>query len=224
MEFCHIAHNPPYPYNDKVMKYLWSLVFILFIPGIARANECAPCPVCDCVCRPPSRDNYAGVRLYINKHTSYDYHDDNLGKLERTMNNLGFGTTMGNNLNDWIRVEYETLYMGTQYSQRDIDFEYDIWANFLNAYALWNCIDIVTPYAGAGLGLTGIWGELDGHLNNAFDLSYQVMAGILIHINPRIDLDLGAKYVNYGTVDQSHGHTHVDATQIYLGAVYRFGL
>lgn len=186
----------------------------------------AQCPACEC----PSggttdrRDNYAGFRIYKNEHAAYSYNLSNGHKEKYKKDNWGFGTTVGNNLTEYLRVEYETLYMGAQYSKNDKDFEYDIWANMLNAYLLYDLDGAVAPYAGLGLGLTGIWGEIDGELDNAFDLSYQAMVGILFRLNSRIDLDLGFKYVNFGKVEHDRGVSKVDATQIYLGATYKFGL
>ncbi|MBD5388851.1 porin family protein [bacterium] len=180
-----------------------------------------PCPVCDC--GRTTRDTYTGVRVYKNEHVSYAYKLDG-HKTKYTDDDFGFGTTVGNRLTDNVRVEYETLYMGAQYSKNNTDFEYDIWANFLNGYLFTEFGGAVAPYVGAGIGLTGIWGEVDGHLDNAFDLSYQAMVGILFNLNPRIDVDLGFKYVNYGRVEHDPGSTRVDATQLYLGVNYKFGL
>ncbi|MDE6478366.1 MAG: hypothetical protein K2L94_03920, partial [Alphaproteobacteria bacterium] len=112
-----------------------------------------PCPVCACDCVGGARDNYTGVRVYKNEHAAYSYNLSNGHKEKYQKDNFGFGTTVGNNLTDYVRVEYETLYMGAQYSKYDTDFEYDIWANMLNAYVLWDFDNAVAPYAGAGVGL-----------------------------------------------------------------------
>lgn len=185
----------------------------------------ADCPVCDCgAALASARDNYVGFRIYKNEHSAYSYNLSNGHKEKEKRDNFGFGTTMGNRLTSHVRVEYETLYMGAQYSKNDKDFEYDIWANMLNAYLFHEFDRAVAPYVGVGLGLTGIWGEIDGELDNAFDLSYQAMVGVLFTLNPRIDLEVGFKYVNFGKVEHTRGVTKVDATQIYVGATYKFGL
>lgn len=181
------------------------------------------CPVCECN-HILSRDSYAGFRLYVNQHSTYSYHAPDGTGHRKNDDNLGFGTTMGNNLTKYLRVEYETLYMGAQYSADNTNFEYDIWANMLNAYLYWEFDNAFAPYAGLGVGLTGIWGEVAGHLDNAFDLSYQFLAGVLFRLNSRIDLDLGFKYVNFGKVENQNTITKVDATQIYVGATYKFGM
>ncbi len=84
--------------------------------------------------------------------------------------------------------------------------------------------NVVAPYVGAGLGLTAIWGEIDGDLDSSVDLSYQGMFGVLFRLNSRIDLDVGFKYINYGQVEHRHGTTRVDATQFYISAAYKFGM
>lgn len=212
------------------MKKILALFLMCMTATGAMANEYIDydvtvypeCPVCDCGA--PTRDNYTGVRVYKNEHAAYSYNLSNGHKEKYKKDNFGFGTTVGNNLTDFLRVEYETLYMGAQYTKYDTNFEYDIWANMLNAYLLWDFDNAVAPYAAAGLGLTGIWGEIDGDLDNAFDLSYQVMVGVLFHLNSRIDLDVGFKYINFGRVEHTRGVSKVDATQLYLGLAYKFGL
>lgn len=190
-------------------------------------GDISMCPVCDCsaaATTATTTDNYAGFRIYMNEHSSYSYSLSDGFDYDYIDDNIGFGTTVGNNLTDYLRVEYETLYIGAQYTAADKDFEYDIWANMLNAYLMWDIDCAFAPYLGAGLGLTGIWGEIDGHLDNAFGLSYQVMVGVLFHLNRRIDIDVGFKYINFGRVEHSPGVTRVDATQIYFGGTYKFGI
>jgi len=220
-----------------ISKMRWSykifpFIFVLFAAADGLACD-APswdddglcvciCPVCECDAS--SRDNYAGVRIYANRHSSYSFKHWDGWREKQLDDDFGFGTTMGNNLTRYLRVEYETLYMGTQYSRHDTNFEYDIWANLLNAYALYEIDGAFAPYLGAGVGLTAIWGDVAGHLNSDVDLSAQAMVGILFRLNSRIDLDLGFKYVYFGKVEHKTGATRIDATQFYLGATYKFGM
>lgn len=215
------------------MNKIATLLVLVTLTAPAMANEydeheaydepaTTTCPVCDC--GNASRDNYTGVRVYKNEHAAYSYNLSNGHKERYKKDNFGFGTTIGNRLTDNVRVEYETLYMGAQYSKNTKDFEYDIWANMLNAYLFQEFGGAVAPYVGAGLGLTGIWGEINGELENAFDLSYQILGGILFKLNDRIDVDVGVKYINFGKVEHDRGATKVDATQIYFGATYKFGM
>lgn len=181
-------------------------------------------PICKCDTDRARRDNYTGFRLYKNEHAAYSYTLPNGHHDTATRDNFGFGTTLGNKLTDFLRVEYETLYMGSDHNNVDHDFSYDIWANLFNAYLFQEFGGAVAPYIGAGIGLTGIWGDIDGELDNAFDLSYQVMAGVWFDINTRIALDLGFKYVKYGNVEHKDAVSKIDATQIYIGASYKFGM
>lgn len=182
------------------------------------------CPVCECNCDNDARDNYTGVRLYKNEHTAYSYNLPNGHKEKQTADNFTFSTIVGNRLTDFARVEYETGYTGAKFNRHNTNSDYDIWFNMLNAYLFHQFGGAVEPYVGLGLGLTGIWGEIDGELDNAFDLSYQAMVGILFKLNSRIDLDVGFKYVNYGRVEHANAVSKVDATQFYIGASYKFGL
>lgn len=184
----------------------------------------AECPVCECKCDNDNRDNYTGIRLYKNEHTAYAIALPNGHKDTQSADNFTFSTLVGNRLTDFVRVEFETGYTGAKFSAHDTNSDYDIWFNMLNAYLFHQFGRAVEPYVGAGLGLTGIWGEINGELDNAFDLSYQVMTGVLFKLNSRIDLDVGFKYVNYGRVEHANAVSKIDATQIYVGASYKFGL
>ncbi len=183
-------------------------------------------PICKCDCdnKNARRDNYTGFRIYKNEHAAYAYTFPTGYHEEKTRDNFGFGTVLGNRLTDFLRVEYETLYMGSTHNNYNHDFSYNLWANLFNAYLFQEYSGVVAPYIGAGIGLTGIWGDVDGELDNAFDLSYQVMAGVWFDLNERIALDLGIKYVKYGNVEHQDAVSKVDATQIYIGASYKFGM
>lgn len=181
------------------------------------------CPVCECASA-ATRENYTGVRIYKNEHTSYSYNLPNGHKEKLSADNFTFSTLVGNRLTDFARVEFETGYTGAKFSKYGTNSEYDIWFNMLNAYLFHTFDRAVEPYVGAGLGLTGIWGEINGDLDNAFDISYQFMTGILFKLNSRIDLDVGFKYVNYGKVEHNIAVSKIDATQIYIGASYKFGM
>ncbi len=199
------------------------LATLLCLMPVAAFAECGDCE-CVCECGNASRDSYAGFRLYKNEHSAFSYSRSHGDKIKELRDNFGFGTTMGNQLAPYLRVEYETLYMGAQYGKKDRNFEYDLWANLLNAYLMYDFDNVVAPYVGAGLGLTAIWGEIDGDLDSSVDLSYQGMFGVLFRLNSRIDLDVGFKYINYGQVEHRHGTTRVDATQFYISAAYKFGM
>lgn len=211
----------------KALAIIGVLGIVSPVMGHEGARDCdagaGGWTLCKCV-ETGGRDNYAGVRVYKNEHSSYTYHPAGQSRIEKTIDNFAFGTTMGNDLTNYLRVEYETLYTGAQYSRYNANFHYDIWANIFNVYGLYDIDHAFAPYIGAGLGISAIWGEIDGDLNNTVDLSYQALGGVLFHLNTRIDLDVGFKYINYGRVKHRGGITRVDATQLYVGATYRFGM
>ena len=91
----------------------------------------------------------------------------------------------------------------------------------------------VEPYAGLGVGIAGLWGSATGAGIDASDatadLSWSAMVGVNFALNSRVDLNIGLKYQNYGDLDMkddTHGHisTEVDATELYIGAAYKFGI
>lgn len=184
------------------------------------------CPVCECSTNNNNAryDTYTGFRLYKNEHAAYAYTFPNGHHDTKKRDDFGFGSVFGNRLTDFLRVEYETLYMGSSHGMKDHNFHYNLWGNFFNAYLFQEFDGVVAPYAGAGLGLTGIWGEVDNKLDNAFDLSYQFMVGVWFDLNKRVALDIGFKYANYGQVEHETAVSKVDATQFYIGASYKFGM
>ena len=195
----------------------------------AYANDTAPdvfiaaCPACECERKPKDGlTSYAGVRVYQNIRATYSYDAPGAATLHNKKDNLGFGTTMGFRLPPFLRGEYETLYMGAQYNAGVQSFEYDIWANMLNAYLYWDIDGVIAPYVGIGAGLTAMWGAIDGNMNNATDFSYQALIGVLFEMGPAIELEFGFKYVDFGEINHGCGTTSVDAAQLYIGAIYRF--
>lgn len=185
----------------------------------------AACPTCECATeQDENRTSYAGVRVYQNVRAKYAYSPAGTPPEAREKDNLGFGTTMGFRFTPFLRGEYETLYMGASYTGTAGSFEYDIWANMFNGYLYWDIHHAIAPYIGGGVGLTAMWGSVAGVLNNATDISYQAMTGILFEINDRIELEAGFKYINFGHINHTNGTTKINATQLYLGAIYRFGV
>lgn len=184
----------------------------------------ASCPTCDCDNKKEAtaRNSYAGVRIYQNVRARYAYSAADTPPIKRERDNLGFGTTMGFRFCDWLRGEYETLYMGAEYTAGNQNFQYDIWANMLNLYLYHDIEHAVAPYVGVGAGLTAMWGAIDGHLNNATQISGQALVGVLFEITPAIELEAGFKYIYFGKIEHAVGQTRVTAAQFYLGAIYRF--
>ncbi len=179
------------------------------------------------------RDNYVGIRLHKNERISfkYDIHDGGNSTIRK--DNFGFGAVVGNRLSDFAKIEFETLYTGAKQTKRTTDFNFDVWANMLNFYLFQEYAGAIAPYAGVGIGFATIWGDVNapyGHLSDSvFDLTYSAMIGVNFALNDRIDLNLGVKYQYYGEIEHQLNNTEfaitdVDATEVYFGAVYKFGV
>ena len=182
---------------------------------------------------PEVRDNYVGLRLHKNERISYAF--DRRSDVGTTLknDNVGWGLYVGNRLTDFLRLEFETMYTGIDDSKRNLDFNFDIWANMVNIYLYKSYDYAVEPYAGIGLGFSTIWSDINGWGYDAddttFDLAYAIMAGVNFALNERVDLNIGFKYIKYGDADHKNssgifGTTDIDATEFYLGAAYKFGL
>lgn len=179
------------------------------------------------------RDNYVGVRLHKNERIAYGFDMRDGSDTTLKDDGVGFGAYVGNRLTDFLKLEFETIYTGIDDEQRDIDFDYDIWANMVNMYLFQTYGGAVEPYAGLGLGFSTIWSDVGGRVPHAtdttFDLSYSIMVGVNFALNNRVDLNLGFKYIKYGDADHktssgTYATTDIDATEFYLGAAYKFGL
>lgn len=174
------------------------------------------------------RDTYAGFRIHRNEHISFKY--DQHGNSDTTIrdDNFGFGLNIGNRLTDYVKLEFETAYTGTSTEKHDTDFDYDIWSNMLNVYIYKNFGGAVEPYFGVGMGASGIWSDINGawgkHSDSGFELSFAAMAGVNFALNKYVDLNLGLRYIDYGKLGHHNATTHIDATEIYIGAAYKFGL
>ncbi len=176
-----------------------------------------------------ARDNYVGIRLHKNEHIAYKYDLKHGQDITTKDDNFGFGVMVGNRLTDHVKIEFETSYTGTSFKKYNVNYDYDIWANMLNVYLFNEFGNAVAPYAGVGMGLTGIWAHANHTSDSECAVSYQAMIGVNFALNDRIDLNLGVKYQNYGTVEHKNSNgnfatTKIDATEFYLGAAYKFGL
>lgn len=176
-----------------------------------------------------TRDNYIGLRLHKNERISYAFDRRNGGSATLRDDNVGFGAYIGNRLTDFLKLEFETMYSGIDDTKRNLDFNFDIWANMVNVYLYRAYGNAVEPYAGIGLGFSTIWSDIASATDTTFDLSYSVMVGVNFALNDRVDLNLGFKYIKYGDADHTtsggtFATTDIDATEFYLGAAYKFGL
>ena len=180
-----------------------------------------------------TRDNYVGIRLHKNERISfaYDIRDGSSATVKK--DNFGFGAYIGNQLTDFLKIEFETMYTGVEDSRHNINFDYNIWSNMVNVYLFREYGYAVSPYVGMGIGFSTIWADIGGispdMRDTKFDLSYAAMIGVNFALNERIDLNLGFKYQKYGDIEHKingnvYADTDADATEFYIGAAYKFGL
>ena len=173
------------------------------------------------------RDTYAGFRIHRNEHLSAEYHNGDVTTTVRD-DNFGFGLNIGNRLTDNVKIEFETMYTGLSEKKHETDFDYDVWSNMLNIYIYKSFGGAVEPYLGVGVGASGIWGDIHNiaikSSGSDFDLSFAAMAGVNFTLNKYVDLNLGLRYVDYGKLKRDGATTHLDATDVYVGAAYKFGL
>lgn len=174
-----------------------------------------------------NRDTYAGFRIHRNEHLSFKYGLNGGDGPTVRSDNFGFGLHIGNRLTDNVKLEFETLYTGSSEKQAATDFDFNIWSNMLNVLIYENFGGAVEPYLGVGMGISGIWADISGAYNahdNNFGLSFAVMGGVNFALNKYVDLNLGARYADYGRVSHPDATTRVSATEIYIGATYKFGI
>ena len=171
-----------------------------------------------------SRDTYAGFRIHKNEHIAFDYDIHNVGNTTIKNDNFGFGLNIGNRLTDNVKLEFETLYTGTSATKNSVDYNFDVWSNLLNVYIYKNFGGAVEPYFGVGLGFSGLWSDINNTHDSGFELSFAAMAGVNFALNKYVDLNLGLRYVDYGKIGHENATTKIDATEIYIGAAYKFGL
>lgn len=179
------------------------------------------------------RDTYAGIRLHLNKHIAFGYEEFDGWNTTLKDDDIGIGINIGNRLTNHVKIEFETSYTGGKERKYNTDFNFNIWSNMLNMYLYQQFDGAVEPYVGIGLGIAGIWGDVEktsfSSSDSTADLSWAFMIGINFALNDRIDLNLGAKYQNYGDLEHknntgAYATTEVDATEIYIGAAYKFSI
>ena len=160
----------------------------LFMTMPAMANEYGG--------QAPRRDNYVGVRLHKNDNLAFGVEPENGDGFKVRDDSFGFGLIVGNRLTDFLKLEFETEYTYANKSKNGNDYNFDVWSNMLNVYLYKQFGGAVEPYAGLGVGVSGIWGSV---YQNYGDLEMTDAAG-------------------------NHYNIEVDGTEFYIGAAYKFGL
>ena len=207
------------------MKRLFSIITI--VCGMVTIPTFA-----DEYSNPMARDNYVGVRVHKNENIAFGMEPEYGDVTTARDDSFGFGIIVGNRLTDFLKIEFESEYTYGNAQKYGNDLNFDIWANMLNVYIYKQFGGAVEPYAGLGVGVSGLWGDVSGTNNMSdatADMSWSAMIGINFALNSRIDLNLGLKYQNYGDLEMTdtagnHYNTEVDSTEFYIGAAYKFGL
>lgn len=176
---------------------------------------------------PAQRDNYVGVRLHKNDNIAFRFETPDSDGTTLRDDGFGFGVYVGNRLTEHVKIEFETLYNGGKEEKYGNDFSFNLWSNMLNMYVYQQIEGAIEPYAGIGVGVSGIWGKIDGLYNaskSTADMSWSAMIGVNFALNNRVDLNLGLKYQNYGDLSVDNTSTEIDGTEFYISAAYKFGI
>lgn len=190
-----------------------SLMSIITLPAFATNYDY----------NPSNRDNYAGIRLHKNDNIAFMFEDSNTLRDD----GFGFGLYVGNRLSEHVKLEFETLYNGGKDNKYGTDFNFNIWSNMLNVYIYQQIEGAIEPYAGIGIGVSGIWGNVSGIYDvseSTADMSWSAMIGVNFALNNRVDLNLGLKYQNYGDIKLNETSIEIDGTEFYISAAYKFGI
>lgn len=201
----------------EMKKIITAVLSILALPAFANGYDY----------NSTQRDNYVGMRLHKNNNIAFRLEtSEDTGTTVRD-DGFGIGLYVGNRLTNHVKIEFETLYNGGSQEKYGKDFGFNIWSNMLNVYLYQQIEGAVEPYAGLGIGVSGIWGNIDGLRNisnETADMSWSAMIGVNFALNSRIDLNLGLKYQNYGDLELGGASTEIDGTEFYISAAYKFGL
>jgi len=180
---------------------------------------------------------FVGVRLHRNASMSFKLVDTYGGYIRERDDQMGYGVTLGTRINKNVKWEYEFSYTGTELESPTVVDKFNLYSNMLNVYLVKKYESFIEPYIGFGLGATRINAHMDNSIlgthaqDSTFAASWQIMIGVNFDFdwNDRFSMNAGLKYQDYGKVTRTNagvkfGETVIDATEFYLGAVYKFDL
>ncbi|MCL2017490.1 MAG: outer membrane beta-barrel protein [Alphaproteobacteria bacterium] len=180
---------------------------------------------------------YMGLRLSKSMGTRLKtdgvYNDKNYGH-SRWAYPLGYGLILGNRFNDNMRLELELDYMtaDAEALKRNETDKFRSAAVLGNFY--WNGAEYfkAVPYLGIGVGVVGssVKYDLPGGSNYSGSdpaFAYQFSTGLEFILNEYVNVDLGFRWRNFGTVrardDLGDNHyTRANAWQFYAGMAYKW--
>lgn len=161
--------------------------------------------------------------------------------------NLGLNVALGTKVNENMRVEFEIAYRdedsvnesyvyetgGFLYGGQD-DISLSTMSYMINGYYDFYNQSSLTPYVGLGLGLAEVkyeneWWEDSpmGILSGKWKASktkfvWNVAAGLSYKINEKTSLDLGYRYVDYGSFSKEGSKFETKANEFSLGVRFAF--
>lgn len=161
--------------------------------------------------------------------------------------NLGLNVALGTKVNENMRVEFEIAYRdedsvnesyvyetgGFLYGGQD-DISLSTMSYMINGYYDFYNQSSLTPYVGLGLGLAEVkyeneWWEDSpmGILSGKWKASktkmvWNVAAGLSYKINEKTNLDLGYRYVDYGSFSKEESKFETKANEFSLGVRFAF--
>ncbi|MBQ8345981.1 MAG: porin family protein [Alphaproteobacteria bacterium] len=161
--------------------------------------------------------------------------------------NLGLNVALGTKVNENMRVEFEIAYRGEDsvnesyvyedsgylYGGQD-DISLSTMSYMINGYYDFYNQSSLTPYVGLGLGLAKVkyeneWWEDSsmGIFSGKWKASktkmvWNVAAGLSYKINEKTNLDLGYRYVDYGSFSKEESKFETKANEFSLGVRFAF--
>lgn len=124
---------------------------------------------------------------------------------------FGAGVGFGYHLTDNFRTDVTLGYLGgDRFSYNDgtntIDASYTVWSGLVSGYYDIATVVGITPYVGAGVGLTYTRHELDANLptvpaqisfaDRSYDFAYALMAGASYKVSDNVSVDLGYQFLH----------------------------
>ncbi len=161
--------------------------------------------------------------------------------------NLGLNVALGTKVNENMRVEFEIAYRGEDsvnesyvyedsgylYGGQD-DISLSTMSYMINGYYDFYNQSSLTPYVGLGLGLAKVkyeneWWE-DSSMGifsgkgkaSKTKMVWNVAAGLSYKINEKTNLDLGYRYVDYGSFSEEGSKFETKANEFSLGVRFAF--
>jgi opacity protein-like surface antigen len=133
----------------------------------------------------------------------YDLDNDDDFELSRVGGSVGFG----HHFNDLFRSDLTVSYLGGDSVGIPLgEASYSMWNGMANAYVDLGTVMGITPYVGAGAGLTYSRQEIEttapfSYANRQYNFSYALLAGVSYRATNNVSVDLGYQFLNTPGLD-----------------------